>query len=195
MTYVSIEESMPAAEPMTPRAALDVVDFWRKAGPSKWFAKDDAFDTVFRGSFMALHEEAARGELAEWGKTPEGALALLILLDQFPRNAFRNTPRMYATDALARQVADRAVSAGMDMLIVQDMRVFMYLPFGHSESLEDQERSVELARGLGGKNLQQAIHHRDIVARFGRFPHRNWILDREMTEDEHEYLTNGGYEG
>jgi uncharacterized protein (DUF924 family) len=179
----------------TPEPAREVVQFWREAGPSLWFAKDEDFDRRFRDRFLARHDAAASGELAGWEKTPEGALALLILLDQFPRNAFRNTPRMYATDALARQVAATAVAAGHDQQVPPDLRLFFYLPFGHSESLADQQRSVELARGLGGVNLRQAIHHHDIILRFGRFPHRNAILGRQMTGEEQEYLDEGGYTG
>lgn len=179
----------------TPEPAIEVVAFWREAGPSMWFAKDADFDRRFRDQFLAHHEMAARGQLAEWEKTPEGALALLILLDQFPRNAFRNTPRMYATDAMARQVADRVIAAGLDQRVAPALRLFFYLPFGHSESLADQQRSVELARGIGGRNLEQAIHHHDIILRFGRFPHRNAILGRQMTGEEQEYLDEGGYKG
>lgn len=188
----SIEEQMASQSPATAR---DVVDFWREAGPAMWFAKDAAFDRTFRDRFLALHEMAARGELAEWEKTPEGALALLILLDQFPRNAFRDTPRMYATDSVARDVASRVVDAGLDQQVAPDLRLFIYLPFGHSESLADQQRSVQLAKSLGGRNLTQAIHHHDIILRFGRFPHRNVILGRLMTGEEQEYLDEGGYRG
>jgi uncharacterized protein (DUF924 family) len=188
----SIEEQMPSE---SPGAASEIVVFWREAGPAMWFAKDAEFDRIFRDRFLALHEKAARGELAEWEKTPEGALALLILLDQFPRNAFRDTQRMYATDAMARDVAARVVEAGLDEQVSPDLRLFMYLPFGHSESLVDQQRSVQLARGRGGRNLTQAIHHHDIILRFGRFPHRNAILGRQMTGEEQEYLDEGGYKG
>src|SRR5262245_48313380 len=179
----------------TPRAALDVVAFWREAGPSMWFAKDDVFDRNFRDRFLDLHEAAARGELSTWEKTPGGALAVLILLDQFPRNAFRGTARMYATDATARAVADRVIVSGLDRAIEPQLRTFVYLPFAHSESLADQERSVALNRTLGQDNLSHAQHHYDIVSRFGRFPHRNLILGRTMRPEEQEYLDNGGYRG
>lgn len=178
-----------------PVEALDVVGFWRAAGQRLWFAKDDAFDRDFRDRFLPLHEAASRGELAGWAATPDGALALLILLDQFPRNAFRGTPRMYATDALARQVASAAVAAGHDAAIAPDLRLFVYLPFGHSEDPVDQDRSVALNASLGQPNLSHAERHRDIIRRFGRFPHRNPILGRGMTEEEQRYLDNGGYAG
>jgi uncharacterized protein (DUF924 family) len=178
-----------------PAGALDVVAFWRAAGPSLWFAKDVAFDRELRDRFLPLHEAASRGELAGWAATPDGALALLILLDQFPRNAFRDTPRMYATDALARQVASAAVAAGHDAAIAPALRLFVYLPFAHSEDLADQDRSVALVAGLGEPNLSHAERHRGIVRRFGRFPHRNPILGREMTPAEQHFLDNGGYAG
>jgi len=136
-----------AEKPMTtPAEAMEVVAFWREAGPSMWFAKDDAFDTRFRTRFLVRHEAAARGELKSWEQTSDGVLALILLLDQFPRNAFRGTPRMYATDAMARDVADRAILAGLDKSVDPQIRTFVYLPFGHSENLADQERSVALSR-------------------------------------------------
>ena len=130
-----------------------VVDFWRAAGPALWFAKDHDFDRRFRQRFLDLHEAAARSELCDWLSTPTGALALVILLDQFPRNAFRGTPRMYETDQMARDVASDAIVAGYDNAIEPEMRLFLYLPFGHSESLPDQLLSVELGKRLGEPNL------------------------------------------
>jgi uncharacterized protein (DUF924 family) len=180
---------IPAAE------AAAVVAFWRAAGPKLWFAKDDAFDRSFRERFLPAHEAAARGELAEWMATPDGALALLVLLDQFPRNAFRGTPRMYATDAMARRIAGAAIAAGHDRAGESDLSLFFYLPFAHSESSADQERSVELVRRLGQPNLSHAERHRDIIRRFGRFPHRNPILGRTMRPEERQFLDEGGYAG
>jgi len=188
----------PSSEDHTraPAQATAIVDFWSAAGQSRWFAKDDEFDRRFRERFMALHEAAARGELDAWQDSAMGALGLLILLDQFPRNSFRGTKRMYATDARARSVADRAIRAGHDLAIEPPLRLFMYLPFGHSEDLADQERSVELARrSLTPVDLVHAEHHRDIVRRFGRFPHRNMILGRVCRPDEVRYLAEGGYAG
>ncbi len=188
-----VRTTSPVGEPA--QSAQAVVSFWREAGPSLWFAKDPEFDRGFRDRFLTLHEAAARGALTEWQSTPEGALALLILLDQFPRNAFRDTPRMYTTDALARQIAAAAVSAGHDRAIEPALRLFVYLPFGHSEQLADQERSVELNRGLGQPSLSHAERHRDIVRRFGRFPHRNTILGRTPRPEELRYLAEGGFAG
>jgi uncharacterized protein (DUF924 family) len=174
---------------------LDVIRFWRDAGPALWFAKDDAFDRRFRDRFLRDHESAARGELAHWQGTAEGSLALILLLDQFPRNAFRGTPRMYDTDALARRVANVAFAAGYDRVFEKELQTFFLLPFGHSEDLADQERAVALARRVGEKDLAHAEHHRDIVRRFGRFPHRNEILGRASTVDERTYLAQGGFGG
>jgi len=182
-------------EPTIPEEARAVVAFWRAAGPARWFAKDDSFDTRFRDRFLAAHEAAARGELAHSVMSSDGALALVILLDQFPRNAFRGTARMYATDGHARLVADAAIEAGHDRAVENDLAKFFYLPFAHSESLADQERSVMLTRRLGEPDLSHALGHRDIVRRFGRFPHRNLILDRSMTRKEQHYLDSGGFKG
>jgi uncharacterized protein (DUF924 family) len=182
-------------ETVEPAAAKEVVAFWEGAGPALWFAKDDAFDRRFSDRFLSLHEAAARGELEHWNATPAGALALMILLDQFPRNSFRDTPRIYATDAAARRLADEAIAAGHDRAVAVDLQKFFYLPFGHSEDIADQERAVELCGRLGGRDFEQAQHHRDIVRRFGRFPHRNAILGRSTTKEEREYLADGGYRG
>ncbi|HEU5074560.1 MAG TPA: DUF924 family protein, partial [Polyangiaceae bacterium] len=132
---------------------------------------------------------------ARWLELPEGALALCLLLDQFPRNAFRGTAHMYATDRLALEVADAAVRAGHDRALAPSLAAFVYLPFGHSESLRDQDRSVELTRRLGDDYLAHALGHRAIVERFGRFPHRNPILGRPMLPIEERFLAEGGFAG
>jgi uncharacterized protein (DUF924 family) len=179
----------PAAE------AAAVVDFWREAGPDRWFEKDAAFDRRFRDRFVHLHEAAARGELGGWLALPNTALALVLLLDQFPRNAFRGTRRMYATDAMARAVAAAATDAAYDKAIETGLRLFFYLPFGHSENLADQELAVAFCRDLGQPDLGHAERHRDIIRRFGRFPHRNPIIGRTMTPAEQRFLDDGGYAG
>ena len=184
-----------ADTPRTSPEARDVLKFWRAAGPAMWFAKDEKFDERFRTRFLVAHEAAARGELEHWLATPEGALSLVILLDQFPRNAFRNTPRMYDTDTLARKAAAKALAAGYDQRLPRELRKFFVLPYAHSEDLADQERAVALARRIGPDDLAHAEHHRDIVRRFGRFPHRNQILGRETTPEEQQYLDQGGYRG
>jgi uncharacterized protein (DUF924 family) len=180
-------------QPSDPGARA-LVDFWSAAGPRKWFSKDPGFDAALRAQFLALHEQAARGELAAWRTEPESALALMLLLDQFPRNAFRGTARMFATDAQARDEADRALAAGLDRQVPPALRVFFYLPFEHSESLADQERSVALQQGMS-ELLPYALEHRDIIQRFGRFPHRNTILGRESSAEELAFLQSGGFAG
>ena len=171
-----------------------VVDFWQQAGPSRWFERDDRFDAEFRSRFLDMHMAAAARQYEDWLGTPEGTLALMVLLDQFPRNAFRGTAHSYATDPLARHYAVRAVEDGMDQRIDAPMRMFVYLPFEHSESLMDQERSVAMFQALGdAKTLEFAVIHRDVIRRFGRFPHRNAALGRTPTMEELEFLANGGF--
>lgn len=183
---------MTVPAPSTPDAVLR---FWRDAGPKRWFARDDAFDAEFRVRFLPTHEAAAAGRLQDWLRSADGALALVLLLDQFPRNAFRGTPRMYASDAQAREAADAAIRAGFDGAVDAELRPFFYLPFMHSERLEDLERCVALNTRVGGESLRFARHHRDIVARFGRFPHRNAILGRASSPEEEQFLEEGGFGG
>jgi uncharacterized protein (DUF924 family) len=178
-----------------PIVPADIVSFWQEAGKAMWFAKDADFDRRFREKFLSAYDAARRGELDDWAATPNGALALLILLDQFPRNAFRGTPRMFESDALARDIADRAIAAGHDQQICGLVRAFFYTPFHHSEELADQERAVDLMRPLGEVATHAAERHCDIVRRFGRFPHRNAILGRTMTAAEQAFLDQGGYAG
>jgi uncharacterized protein (DUF924 family) len=172
-----------------------VLTFWRDAGRERWFRKDDAFDAEFRDRFLDAHEAAARGELDDWASNADGSLALLILLDQFPRNAFRASPRMYATDGKARDIAIAAIETGFDAQVDPELRSFFYLPLMHSERLEDLDRCVELTRPLGGEQHRYAQHHRAIIERFGRFPHRNAILGRESTREEMQFLEEGGFGG
>ncbi len=175
--------------------ANEVLGFWRDAGPKLWFAHDEAFDARFRERFLALHERAARGELSAWAQTADGALALIILLDQFPRNSFRGTARMFATDAAARRVASAMVDRGQDQEIDAALRAFVYLPFEHSEDLADQDRSVALCRTLDAETSKWAEMHRDIIRRFGRFPHRNKILGRSTSPEEQAFMDGGGFAG
>jgi uncharacterized protein (DUF924 family) len=173
----------------------DVIDFWRGIGPKGWFEKNAAVDEEIRQRFLGLHEAAAAGKLASWEQNAEGALALLILLDQFPRNMFRGNARAYATDPLARAVAAGALVRGFDSQVPQQLRGFFYLPFMHSEDLADQERSVALYRAAGLENLKYAEEHAEIIRRFGRFPHRNAILGRASTPEEQAFLNGGGFAG
>jgi uncharacterized protein (DUF924 family) len=173
----------------------EVAGFWRAAGPARWFTKNKAFDVDFKSRFEAAHLAAAAGALDHWSAQAEGALALLVLLDQFPRNAYRDSARMFATDAHALAIARAAIDAGLDQEIEPALRPFFYLPFTHSEALADQERSVALCRALDANTQRFAVLHRDIVARFGRFPHRNPALGRSMTAEEQKFLDDGGFAG
>jgi len=138
---------------------------------------------------------ASRRRLDHWMETAEGSLALVILLDQLPRNAFRDCAHMFATDALGHCVARQMLARGFDLQIEGDMRVFCYLPFSHAETLADQNLAVERNEPLGDPYLKFAIIHRDVIRRFGRFPHRNHALGRETTADEQAFLDEGGFAG
>lgn len=177
-----------------PRAA-EVTKFWRDAGWEAWFEKNADFDAGFHDRFRDLHFEAAARKLDDWIEHPESAFALMILLDQFPRNCFRGTGHMYATDPLALYFARKALEAGHDMALEEGVRVFFYLPFSHSEDLANQEIAVEHGKPLGAEMLKHAVGHRDIVKHFGRFPHRNRILGRDTTPEEQSFLDSGGFKG
>ena len=172
-----------------------VMAFWREAGPERWFGKDDAFDAAFRERHLGDHMAAAALRCGHWADTPDGAVALLLLLDQFPRNAFRGTAHMFATDPLARMYTRRIVAAGIDRQVEPELRTFLYLPLMHSEDLADQDASVALYETLGGPSLPFATGHRDIIVRFGRYPHRNAVLGRETTTAEQAFLDGGGFAG
>jgi uncharacterized protein (DUF924 family) len=173
----------------------EVFGFWREAGPKRWFEKNEVFDADFRARFFETHLAAARRELDSWLESPSGALALMVLLDQFPRNCFRGTGHMYATDELARCFARRAILAGHDRGFDGPIRVFFYLPFSHSEDSADQEEAVRLNLALDEEYAKHARGHRDIIAKFGRFPHRNPILGRDTTPEEQAFLDAGGFAG
>jgi uncharacterized protein (DUF924 family) len=177
-------------------SAADVLAFWRSAGPDKWFKKDLAFDAEIASRFSALWRDAAAGALANWEAAPETALSLVLVLDQFPRNMFRSNADAFATDPLARNVAERAVARGFDQKVPASERLFFYLPFEHSESLADQERATALIGTLGDPELTRwAELHADIIRRFGRFPHRNSALGRASTHEEQAFLDAGGFAG
>jgi len=178
-----------------PTAAIESVAKAR-AWPQRWFTKDAAFDDEIRRRFLALHEDAAAGRLVGWETTAEGTFALLILLDQFPRNMFRGQARAFATDSMARAIAAGALVHGFDAQAPDGMRGFFYLPFEHSENLADQERAVSFYNATGDADgLKWAELHADIIRRFGRFPHRNAALDRATTPDEQAFLDAGGFNG
>ncbi|WP_411833274.1 DUF924 family protein [Pseudoxanthomonas mexicana] len=173
-----------------------VTGFWREAGYARWFSRDDAFDAAFRQRFGDAHFRAARRELEAWMDDAEGALALVLLLDQYPRNCFRGSAHSYATDGLARHYAARAVEAGFDAQVEAALKIFFYLPFEHSEDLADQQRSLDLFAAHGDAGyLRYAQLHYDLIVRFGRFPHRNEALGRASTEAELAYLAGGGFAG
>jgi uncharacterized protein (DUF924 family) len=174
-------------------APADVVGFWRDAGMDKWFRGGEAFDAECRARFLDAHFAAARRECEGWMDTAEGALALLVLLDQIPRNVFRGSGHAFASDGLALHYATRAIAAGFDAASEAGLRMFFYLPFEHSEDMADQDRAVALFAALGNANLLgYANAHRDVIARFGRFPHRNAALGRTNTPDEQAWLDAGG---
>jgi len=176
----------------------DVLDFWFGAEGSPeygtyrdiWFrAATPAFDQEIRDKFLACHEAAASDALDHWMDSWQGALALLVLLDQFPRNMFRNTARAFATDPKALAVAKHCVAKGFDQQAPEAMRIFFYLPYEHCEDIRDQERGVALFTALGGADSTKAANeHYETIKRFGRFPHRNGVLGRTSTADEIEYL-------
>jgi uncharacterized protein (DUF924 family) len=174
----------------------DIIGYWRDAGPQKWFKKLVAFDEAIRLKFEPVHLAAARGEYDAWAAGAEGALALLILLDQFPRNLYRNSAHAFATDPKARSIALVAVEKGFDRQVDPALRNFFYLPFEHSEDLTDQDYGLALCAEAGDPdNLKWAGVHREIIARFGRFPHRNAALGRTTTPQEQEFLDEGGFAG
>jgi uncharacterized protein (DUF924 family) len=174
----------------------DVLTFWLQAGPARWFKKDPAFDDAIRLKFEAVHHAAARGEYADWENSAEGCAALLLLLDQFPRNLYRGSAHAYATDPLARRIAGHAVDQGFDGKIEPALRTFFYLPFEHSEDPDDQEKAVALLSAAGDEEgLKWAVIHEDIIARFGHFPHRNAALGRETSAEEQAFLDQGGFSG
>ncbi|MSP88025.1 MAG: DUF924 domain-containing protein [Alphaproteobacteria bacterium] len=168
-----------------------IFDFWfsDQARP-RWFVKEAAFDEAIRLRFESTLRAAAAGDLRDWQETAEGALALVILLDQFPRNIYRGTARAFATDGQALGVADLAIQRGFDLMVPADRRIFFYLPFEHSENLADQDRAIDLIRERIGdaRTIEFALKHKVIIARFGRFPHRNAALGRPTTPDEADFL-------
>jgi uncharacterized protein (DUF924 family) len=181
---------------MTDITPADVLAFWREAGPDKWFTRDEGFDAEVRDRFLGTYEAAVAGQLGDWEATPEGALALTIVLDQFPRNMFRGSARTFAADPQARAVANSALKRGYDQDVAEAERGFLFLPFMHSEEIADQERCVALYRAAGDDDgLKHAEQHADIIRRFGRFPHRNPTLGRATTPEEKAFLDGGGFKG
>lgn len=174
--------------------AEQVVAFWFAPGMSeRWFKPDPVLDAEISRRFCALVERARAGEFADWVYSARGALALCLLLDQFPRNIWRGTPRAFSCDVMAREVAGVALAAGLDRRLTDAQRTFLYLPFEHSEDLADQERCLALmARLPDPEQLDYARRHHAIIARFGRFPHRNFVLGRGNTAEEDLFLQQPG---
>lgn len=172
----------------------ELLDFWySEAVRPRWFDSTPELDSAIKERFEALWRQGAAGELSSWEATPEGALALVILLDQLPLNMYRGSPEAFSTEQLAVAVTKRAIEQGYDKLIEKDRRMFLFLPLMHSEHPDDQDLSVQAFAAAGlNDNLRWAEHHRDIVRRFGRFPHRNAILGRQSTSAELEYLGSPG---
>lgn len=171
-----------------------VLAFWRSVGPDRWFSRDDEVDAAIRTRFLSTYDAAVAGALASWEEASQSALALLIVIDQFPRNMFRGSARAFAADAQAREVAERALARGFDQDVASSERGFFYLPFMHSEEIADQERCAALYAAAGDADgLKFARVHADIISRFGRFPHRNAALGRETTADEQAFLAAGGF--
>ncbi len=170
----------------------EVLDFWfKETDPKLWFANDTAFDARIREKFEETWRAVRDGKFEDWKAHVDGALALVIVLDQFPRNMFRGSAEAFSTDALARAAADRAIRHKFDLEVPAAVRAFFYLPFMHSENLSDQDRSVALIGERVGKdslNYPYAVGHRDIIARFGRFPARNTALGRVSTPEEAAFL-------
>jgi len=184
-------------QPMPPETANDpraeaILEFWFRgdAERKQWFSKDPSFDDEIRARFLSLYEEGVRGAFTAWRNSPRSCLALIVLLDQFPRNMFRGSARAFATDALALDAARHAIASGHDRALSKTERTFIYLPFEHSENLADQERALALF--AGHPNAEWAQRHYEIIKRFGRFPHRNAILGRQSTPAEIEFLREPG---
>lgn len=178
----------------------DVIECWLRHGPEAWFSRNEALDAEIEADYADLHFKASRCELSDWEETPEGTLALLLLLDQFPRNLFRGSAHSYATDPLARTTAHRALAKGFDKRVEPLLRPFFYLPFEHSEEMEDQRFSVSLFEKHRDETgdaepLKWAIVHLELIERFGRFPHRNAALGRKTTAEEQAYLDDDGFKG
>jgi len=187
VTYASDTE-LPSAE--------DVLDFWFSAGPKMWFAKDTGFDGTIRDRFSTLHHQAANGSVDEWSASAEGTLALIIVLDQFSRNLYRNSPLAFANDEKALDLSLKTIAKRQDIEFPIDVRQWIYMPFQHSEDLEIQQRSVALFATLdNAEGLRFAIIHRDIIRKFGRFSHRNHVLSRTSSAEELQFLADGGFSG
>lgn len=172
----------------------EVLQFWfEEISQTQWWKKDAKFDELIASRFSEVHGQASRGELYRWRDTAEGRLAEIIVLDQFSRNIYRNSPLSFATDSLALVLSQEAISSGADKEVVSDMRSFFYIPFMHSESAVIHIEAVSLYEAYGTEaNLKFELRHKAIIDRFGRYPHRNEILGRDSTAEEIEFLSHPG---
>lgn len=179
---------------MTAGIIDEIVSFWFETlKPEDWYRKDPAIDAEISRRFGATYEALKDSVPPEWIAEPKGMLAAILVLDQFPRNMFRDDPRAFATDRAALALAKRAIGEGIDMRLTPQQRAFIYMPFQHSEARDDQARSIELFTALGAPlNLDFALRHQAIIARFGRFPHRNSVLHRTSTAEELAFLQEPG---
>lgn len=175
------------------RSIRSLLEFWfAEETRRRWYDSTPAFDMLCRERFGDLSARAAAGDLHDWEKSAEGALALCLLLDQIPRNIHRGSPKAFETDRKAVDVASRAIENGFDHVLDEERRKFLYIPFMHSERLADQERGIALYEAAGdADSLKFAEEHADLIRRFGRFPHRNAILGRESTAEEKAFLADG----
>ncbi len=169
----------------------NILNFWfEELEPKQWWVKDLSLDALIKERFEGVHQAAMAGELFSWRDTPQGRLAEIIVLDQFSRNMFRGKPESFSSDALALCLAQTAVAVGDDLKLSDQQRSFLYMPYMHSESLLIHDEAMKLFKDLG--NLDFEIKHRDIIVKFGRYPHRNEILGRASTAEEIEFLTQPG---
>ena len=172
----------------------EIIAFWREAGPKKWFATDAAFDAEIADRFSVLHGAAAQGAHDDWAESADGALALILVLDQFSRNLHRGSALAFASDAKALQIAEAALARGDDHSVSEGLQIFFYMPFEHSECLADQRTAIRLTHAMQNADYLKYAHvHHDVIRRFGRFPHRNAVLGRHTTAAEKAFLGDGGF--
>jgi len=181
---------------MAEKYVTEVLDFWQTAGPAAWWRKDLKFDEEIRTRFGELHQSATSRKLDDWRSEPKSCLALVLLLDQFSRNLFRGSDKTFAQDDYGLELAKHAIANEYDKGDPKELTGFFYLPYMHSENIDDQEICVELFRKTGNeRSIEAAIEHRDIIAKFGRFPHRNKVLGRKTSVEEQAFLDDGGFSG
>lgn len=174
----------------------EILEFWNSIGPKSWWIKDDKIDQQIAAKFSKTHADARNGKYASWEAEPDSALALVIVLDQFSRNLFRGDAKSFAQDQMALEIASRAIKQNFDQSVDPALKNFFYLPFMHSEKIADQEICLQLMHADGDiSSINAAVIHRDIISRFGRFPHRNAVLGRHTTPAEVKFLESGGFSG